>query len=162
MHAQRLRVPFPLLATACFLLAASPTLVAQPSPTPNCYVCPEADVAFYALTTSNYASNPIVCYYGEPFGCSYDSVSKQTFFFTAANRCLHPIKVTGAIEEDFNEGLCPVTAKFDCAARAGSSRRNTIPRSPRAASPAASEAKPDTMHVRARLGGRRRIQKDRD
>jgi hypothetical protein len=66
----------PLIAALALLFAQNwPTSVAQPSPVPNCYLCPETDVALYTLTTSNYATDPFVCFYGEPYGCSYDLVS---------------------------------------------------------------------------------------
>ncbi|KAH6904903.1 hypothetical protein BKA70DRAFT_1431487 [Coprinopsis sp. MPI-PUGE-AT-0042] len=130
-------------ALAILVIINLPVSLAQPSPVPNCYLCPETDVALYTLTAANYGTDPFVCFYGEPYGCSYDLT-------------------TGTIINDYNEGLCRTTAIFDCAARAGFARRDTIPKHPRTPSPAASEAKPDAMHIRARLGGKRRIQKDKD
>lgn len=50
--------------------------LAQPSPTPNCYVCPDNDKALFALTEANYGSTDVmVCFYTEPWYCSYDLVS---------------------------------------------------------------------------------------
>ncbi|KAG2002575.1 hypothetical protein CC2G_004754 [Coprinopsis cinerea AmutBmut pab1-1] len=127
-----------LLSAPCTLLALLPAvIVAQPSRTPNCWLCPGFDLQAVPLATSDYSVDPYQCSYGDAGACTYDQTS-------------------GFLVGDDNADFCPAQGDFDCAPARRRNARSPLPRSPRPASPAASEPKPQVMKVRAKLGGKRK------
>ncbi|EAU83534.1 hypothetical protein CC1G_04790 [Coprinopsis cinerea okayama7 len=119
---------FPVL-----LATIQPSVAQAPSPTPNCWVCPDEDYAGFVLTESLVMGDSLRCVYGDPWYCDYN-------------------RNDGSLTVDQDEGLCYSAAVHDCAAR----RRRALPRAPHPPSPGSQEPKPEVMHTRARLGGKKR------
>jgi len=150
-------------STLVLFLAALvvPILAQSPSGVPSCtFECPPEDLAGRPLILWNTDNAQLFCRYQtvpNDFFCKYFLVCPIFLSFSAIlwMTLPPPPKDTGLQKQDHDDGECPLVAIPICTPRKRTARA-ALPRSPRAVSNAAREAKPEVMKTRGQLGAKKR------